>query len=183
MGGPDKLLEEAGGEPLLARVVARAAAAGARVIVALPQADIARRGALAGIGIGGAVEIVPVADPGEGMAASLRAGARRAGPGPLMIALADMPDLDTSDYARLLAAFREDPATPLRAAAEDGTPGHPVILPTALAAGLAALKGDRGARGLIGPGPVRIMPLPGRRALTDLDTPEDWDAWRASAGT
>ena len=48
---------------------------------------------------------------------------------------------------------------------------------------LAGLSGDRGARELAarGGGFVVDVPTPGRAALVDLDTPEDWAAWRASA--
>jgi CTP:molybdopterin cytidylyltransferase MocA len=41
------------------------------------------------------------------------------------------------------------------------------------------LNGDRGARIVLEGETVRVLPLPGRRAVTDLDTPEDWEAWRA----
>lgn len=175
-GSRDKLLEDAGGEPLLRRVASRAASVGVPVIVALPRGERARRAALAGL----RVDIAEVDTPAEGMAASLRAGAALAGPGPLMIALADMPDLEAGDFATLLAAFDDDREAPLRAASETGEPGHPVILPADLAARLPHLGGDEGARSLLGGTPVRAVPLAGTRALTDLDTPGDWARWRAS---
>jgi CTP:molybdopterin cytidylyltransferase MocA len=49
---------------------------------------------------------------------------------------------------------------------------------------LRALEGDRGARSLIEDYPEFLVDvvLPGGAAATDLDTPEDWDAWRAARG-
>ena len=72
-----------------------------------------------------------------------------------------------------------DGASIIRATTEDGHPGHPVIFPAALLPEMAALRGDAGARDLLSRHPVRFLALPGSRAVTDLDTPEDWAAWRA----
>jgi CTP:molybdopterin cytidylyltransferase MocA len=47
-----------------------------------------------------------------------------------------------------------------------------------LRAKLLALEGDEGARGILRDGEIHPVPLPGQRALTDLDTPEEWEAWR-----
>ena len=54
-----------------------------------------------------------------------------------------------------------------------------MIVPARLLPEMAALRGDTGARALMQSHPVRHVALPGRRAVTDLDTPEDWAAWRA----
>ena len=69
----------------------------------------------------------------------------------------------------------------LRATAEDGRPGHPVILPARLYPLLAGLAGDTGARTVLAAHAAEVVahPLPGTRALVDLDTPEAWADWRA----
>ena len=69
----------------------------------------------------------------------------------------------------------------LRAADRDGTPGNPVLFPADLLPDLQKIKGDKGARDLLRrhAGKVHLIPLPEAHALTDLDTPEDWAAWRA----
>ena len=182
MRGADKLLQVIDGETLLHRQAARACATGNPVIVTLPPDGVLRQAALAGL----PVTAVPVPDARLGMAASLRAGVTAAAGLPgraagLMVVPADMPDLTTADLAALIAAFGGAPDRIWRGAAADGTPGHPAIFPRAMWPALAAVTGDRGGIDVIraaGDG-VRLCPLPGRAALTDLDTPEDWAAWRA----
>jgi len=176
MRGRDKLLEQVDGVALLRRSAFRALATGAAVAVTLPIAS-PRRDALTGLDL-----TIFEIDATEGMAASLRAGGAWAsdiGPSALMIALPDMPDITTDDMTDLFEAQSLAPVTPLRAATEDGRPGHPVILPRGVFAAMAALKGDEGARAILADHKPRLHPLPGQRALTDLDTPEAWAAWRA----
>ncbi len=174
MRGRDKLLEEVEGLSLLRLAATRALATGCRVLVTLPVPAPLRAAALGGL----AVDLVPVADAGTGMAASFRALARTA-TGPLLVTLADMPEIDTPALCRLIAAHRAAPDLVLRATASDGTPGQPVLFPARLVPAMAGLTGDTGARALLTGEKVRAVPLPGRAAVTDLDTPEDWAAWRA----
>jgi len=49
---------------------------------------------------------------------------------------------------------------------------------------LGALRGDRGAREILAEAREFVVEVPtgGQRALTDLDTPEAWAAWRAGRG-
>lgn len=177
MEGRDKLIEEIDGEPILQRVVRLAKGTGCEVRVTLPATGSFAAGRLKAV-TDLAVAVMPIADASEGMSASLRAGASAADGRALMIVLPDMPEIDASDLAQMLAAFDADPLRVLRATAEDGTPGHPVIFPQELVDGLLALQGDQGARGMLSGRDVRLCPLPGRHAVTDLDTPQDWEAWR-----
>ena len=183
MRGSDKLLEDVAGEPALRHVAALAVETGARVVVTLPSSGPlvpARRAVLMGLGL----RVVPIPDAHEGMAASLRAGAREIGQAEgLMVLLPDMPDIDAGDLARMIAMFKENPTRPLRATTEDGAEsGHPVILPRRLMQEMAVLTGDRGGRVVLDGEEVRNCALPGRRAVTDLDTPEEWAAWRQRDG-
>lgn len=181
MGGRDKLLEDVGGQPALGRAVAVASAAASRVLVTLPAgaAGAARRAALRGSG----ATLIDIAGPAEGMAASLRAGAAAArGAAALLIHLPDMPDLDGDDLCRVVVAWQAAPDRPARATSDRGTPGHPVVLPAALFAAVAGLRGDVGARALLAGLPVTEVALPGDRATLDLDTPADWALWRARRG-
>jgi len=178
MRGGDKLLEPVGGVPLLRLLAERALAAGARVVVTLPPEAPARAAALEGLD----VEILTVPDAAEGMSASLRRGAAALADVEAMIVLpADMPEIDTDDILNLINPFRADPSAPLlRGGGEDGTPGHPVLFPRRLLPEFAGLTGDAGAAAILkrqAPGPG-IVPLPERHALTDLDSPEDWQTWR-----
>ncbi|WP_369022861.1 nucleotidyltransferase family protein [Rhodovulum iodosum] len=182
MGGRDKLLEPVAGRALLRRQVEAALATGAPVVVTLPPGADARRAALAGL----ALRCVEVPDAAEGMAASLRAGvaALPADADAVMVVLADMPEIGAAALAAMLKAGHAAPGAILRATAPDGTPGHPVIFPRRLFPELGRLSGDRGARDILKAqaGRVVAVPLPGDQALTDLDTPEDWAAWRAKTG-
>ncbi|MFD0858215.1 nucleotidyltransferase family protein [Roseovarius aquimarinus] len=177
MRGRDKLLEKVEGQPLLRRQALRARATGAHVLVTTRRDRPARAEALAGTG----VRLVPVADPSEGIAASLRAGlaALPDGIGALMVLLPDLPEIDTPDLGAVIEAHRKAPARILRACAEDGTPGHPTLFPARLWPRLAELTGDAGAAALIRAEGFDPVPLPGARAITDLDTPEAWAEWRA----
>jgi molybdenum cofactor cytidylyltransferase len=121
------------------------------------------------------------------MAVSRRAGlaAVAARADAVLVVLADMPEVGASEIDRLIAAF--DPGEGreiVRAVTADGTPGHPVLFGRRFFESLAALEGDRGARDILRDAAEFVVeiPTPGRAALTDLDTPEAWDAWRAAQG-
>ncbi|MFZ5708526.1 MAG: nucleotidyltransferase family protein [Pseudomonadota bacterium] len=180
MRGTDKLMEPVGGETCLRRAARLACGTGLHVVVTLPAGGphaAPRRTELTGLG----ATALPLADAHDGMSASLRAGAREAGNAAgLMILLPDMPDIADHDLAALLDVFADDPLTPVRAASASGRAGHPVILPHRLFPGLLVLTGDEGARRVLAGEDVNLVPLEGDRAVTDLDTPEEWAAWRAS---
>ncbi len=166
MRGADKLMQEVDGVAQLRRAVEAARGAGAtRVWVTLPpygdaMADT-RHTALNG--------------------SWARAAAAQSAAG-LLILLADLPEIEAADLARFVAAHETDPEAVWRGVAEDGTTGHPVLIPARLFSGLIGLTGDTGARAVLAGEDVRAVPLPGQRAVTDLDTPEDWAAWRARTG-
>lgn len=178
MGGLDKLVEPvAGGVPLLRDRAETALATGQPVLVALPP-EIeapARRAAVAGL----AVTTLSVPDAGKGLSASLRAGIAALPPGArgVVIVLADMPEITAEDIAAVIGAFDGDHVA--RGCDARGKPGHPVLLPASMFGDLAALSGDQGARDVLaGLRDVRLVPLPGHHAHTDLDTREDWERWR-----
>ena len=179
MRGADKLLEEIDGEPLLTRSARAALATGCRVTVTLPLDRPARLAALQGL----AVTPIMVPDAAQGMAISLIAGLRALPAGaPVLMLLADLPELTTEDLQACLAVWAKDPRAIPRGAAADGTPGHPVGFPPDLRAELLALTGDTGARAVLARHADRLhlVRLPGTHATTDLDTPEEWATWRAS---
>lgn len=178
MRGGDKLLEQVEGRAVLRVIADRALAASPHVAVTLRPDDTARAAVLDAL----TLTRLPVPDAEEGMAASLRAGAQWAIALPvsaLMIALPDMPDITDADMRALIADQAAHPDQPLRANDDTGKAGHPTILPRALFADMIALSGDTGARALLQANRPRLHPLPGNRALADLDTPEDWAEWRA----
>jgi len=181
MRGADKLLERLEDQPQIARIAQAALATGLPVTVALPPDRPARAAALAGL----AVTPVIAADAAGGMAESLKSGlAALPGDAAVLLLLADLPEITAEDLRTVLQAAAAAPQLIHRGTAADGTPGHPVLFPPWARAELAALQGDEGARSLLRrhADRVRAVPLPGRHATTDLDTPEDWAAFRALRG-
>lgn len=180
MRGADKLLQDVDGEPILRRQARIAGETGCTVIVTLPVDRPARSAALAGLHL----RQVLVPDAATGMSASLRRGIAALVPTPqggVMILPADMPGFATADLAAMIAAFDAAPDRMWRGMAANGQPGHPAIFPADLWPALAAATGDQGGIGVIRahPGRVSLFALRGDAAITDLDTPEDWAAWRS----
>ncbi|MDP2739801.1 MAG: nucleotidyltransferase family protein [Pseudorhodobacter sp.] len=179
MRGADKMLERVDGVAQIRRITAAALATGCRVAIALPPDRPDRAAAVEGLPVIGVI----VKDAQDGMAASIRAGlAALPANAALMILLADLPELTHDDLNTVLRAQAETPELIIRACSAAGIPGHPVCFPPMLRAELASLRGDMGARALLARHKTRCrtVALPANHAITDLDTPEDWAAWRAS---
>lgn len=183
MRGEDKLLQIVDGQPLLARVAMAALATGCPVHVALPPDRPLRGAALDGLPHSGSLSRSAVPDAALGLSASLKAGLSALPPtAPILLLLADLPEIDSHDLVRMLEEWRQRPDFILRGTSADGRPGHPVCLPAWCRPHLMRLSGDEGARQVIARHPDRVWPvaLPKAHATTDLDTPEDWAAWRTA---
>lgn len=180
MRGRDKLMEIVEGQPLLRRTLERALGTGLPVMVTLPDAAHPRARAIGNDG----ADLVFVPDAAEGMSASIRRGIDALPPeaSGVMILPTDLPDLNSKDLLRMASTWVKAPDMILRATSAEGQPGHPVIFPSAYFHELASVSGDRGARMVLSDHArrVRHLPLAGTRAITDLDTPEEWEAWRAA---
>ena len=174
MLGGDKCLEPVHGVPLLRVLAERAIATGWAVIVTIAPGAKLRRDAVEDLPL----DVIEVPDAAEGMSASFRALSHLQVP--VMITLADMPEIQTSDFDTLIAAY--DGSCPVRATTEDGTPGQPVLFPPDDVTRMRDLSGDTGGKFLLRDRRVQSVRLPGRRAITDLDTPEEWALWRARTG-
>lgn len=183
MRGRNKLTEIVDGWPLLLRQVAEARAAHLPVRVTVRWNDLPTRSMLRDLPDAGIVQ-VPVRDASEGMAASLRAGVAALPPEAqaVMVMLPDMPGITRRELAPMQAAQAAAPNRIIQATTEDGRPGHPVIFPRRLFAAFARLSGDIGARRILAQETPHFVALRGDCAVTDLDTPEAWAAWRADRG-
>lgn len=185
MRGSDKLLEDVDGEPLVRRMARRLGECAAeRLICVVRPVDTNRLEALKDLPI----EIVPNPRAADGLGTSLAAGiaALDADIDAAVIALADMPGVTGADIDRMIAAFdpQENRAI-VRAATEDGRSGHPVLFGRRFFEALRGLSMDQGAREVVKEHPdfVVDVQLPGANAVVDLDTPEDWAAWRSERRT
>ena len=177
MGGTDKLLITIDGVPLVRRTALRALAAHPQVLITLRSNDSARLKVIGDL----QVQILPIPDAALGLSSSLRRAAAQ-GQGRLMILPADMPDLTSQDLVQMITLSNADPDAVLRATTQDGNLGHPVIFPAHLRHAFGSLTGDQGARSLLhgNASCLRTIALPNQNALTDLDTPEAWQAWTQS---
>lgn len=182
MRGLDKFLEDIDGQALIRRQVKVALATGLPVWVTLPPDQPRRAAALQGLGCTGVI----VANASSGISQSIHAG-NAAVPQScwLILLLADLPDITTTDLQKLVAAAQHAPDAIVRATSDAGKPGHPIVFPPHLRGELTTLSGDEGARGLLKryADSTIYVPLQGNRALTDLDTPEDWARWRVTQKT
>jgi molybdenum cofactor cytidylyltransferase len=177
MGGPNKLLAEIGGKPLVRIAAEQALASRARPVVVVTghqrhEVEAALKG-------------LPVAfahnpDFAEGLSGSLKAGiaALPAEADGTIVCLGDMPQVDAALIDRLIAAFDPEKGALVVVPTIAGKRGNPVVWSRRFFADLAQLEGDVGARHLIGSYPEAVVEVPvtGRAALVDIDTP---DALRA----
>ena len=181
MRGADKMLEDVRGEPLLRRQVKMALETGAPVYVALPAQSDLRQAAIADLD----ATILTIADAHEGLSGTLRgAVARLPAAGAFMVILADLVMLESADILDLLAAREAFPdAIIWRGATSDGIPGHPVIFDKSLGPEFETLSGDEGAASIIKAyeKDTYHFKFNDNRAVFDLDTPEDWAAWRSTS--
>lgn len=193
MGDRDKLLETIKGEPILARTARIACEADlGPVLVTLRPKDKARRKALRKHKHDATVIEVPDAD--EGMSASLRRGAEKAIElirahqeddyeySGMIVLLPDMPEISSGDLQVMDDIFQSMGGPCVRAEADGQKPGHPSLFPLHVLREFETLSGDKGAASLFEGEQVHPLELPGDRARLDLDTPEEWAAWRARTG-
>lgn len=178
MRGRDKLMEMVAGLPLIRRQAEVALAAGVPVWIILPPDNPLRRAAVQDL----AVTPVEVPDAHLGLSRSIMAGnAAIPATSGILLWLADLPEIETTDLVTILTAARAHPDSIIRATTATGDPGHPVYFPPIFRGDLAGLAGDDGASKMLKmrQAATVLFPLPGNRARVDLDTPEDWADWRA----
>lgn len=174
-GERSKLLAELEGRPLLEHAVAAACAVvelqrvvvvvGAAADEILDRVDFLR------------AEPVVCPEWSEGQSASLRCGieflTREAGVSRVVVTLGDQPRVS----AELIARFVGEP--PGTRAVYGGVPGHPVVLGPVQLRAIAGVRGDKGARELLGGG--NTIECGDSSAVRDVDTPEDLEAIRHEA--
>ncbi|HYW60137.1 MAG TPA: molybdopterin-binding/glycosyltransferase family 2 protein [Xanthobacteraceae bacterium] len=180
MGGPNKLLAEVGGKPLVRIAVEQALASRARPVVVVTghqreQVEAALKG----------LRVIFAHNPdfADGLSTSIKAGvaALPAEVDGAIVCLGDMPQVDAGLIDRLLAAFDPEKGALVVVPTIAGKRGNPVVWSRRFFADLAKLDGDIGARHLIGSYPEAVVEVAvtGRAAFTDVDTPDALRALKA----
>lgn len=171
--GRHKLLAEFAGVPLVRKSVTTVLGAQPdRAVLVTGYRAAAIERAVEGL----ACPIVHNPDFATGMASSLKAGlaAVRDDADGLMVMLADMPGVESSDLDRLIAAFKAEEGRAIVRAVSAGKRGNPVILPRSTFDAIARLDGDIGARPIIEKSGLPIIDVEiGEAAHLDTDTPEE----------
>ena len=171
LGQPKQLLPYRGGT-LLSHAVERVHGAFDPVVVVIGAEAERMRAALAA---GPAVEIVENTDWQEGMASSIRAGARHLGataPEAVLLTLVDQPLVTKAHLLEMRETFFTS-RPEVVAAVYGGIVGVPAIFAASMLERLAALRGVRGARSVVGGPSVRLVRFLLDEADFDIDTPED----------
>jgi molybdenum cofactor cytidylyltransferase len=179
MGGPNKLLAEVDGTPMVAYVARRLLASQARPIVAVlgNQAD-AVDAAL------GKLPVERVRNPefAGGLSTSLKRGIIALPPdlAGALICLGDMPLISGRHIDRLIAAFNPLEGRAIIVPTRRGKRGNPVLWSKRFFPEMAELAGDVGAKHLIGEHPelVAEVEMDDDAILVDIDTPEALEALR-----
>jgi len=180
MGGPNKLLAEIGGRPLVRIVVEEALASHARPVIVVTGHQRERvEAALASL----PVKFLHNPNFADGLGTSLKTGIA-ALPGEVdgvIVCLGDMPQVDAGLIDRLIGALDPDKGALVVVPTIDGKRGNPVVWSRRFFSDLMTVEGDIGARYLIGRYPEAVVevPLSGMAAFTDVDTPEALKAVKA----
>jgi len=185
-GGPDltKLVAKLDGKPIVRRVVEAALATRARpVVVVTGYARESVEAALADLEIGVAF------NPrfASGLASSLSAGlsATPRNVAGALVLLGDMPLIEPRLADALIEAFLAREGALAAIPLTEGRRGNPVLLGRGLFEAAMRLKGDEGARKLIGAlneGELVEVEASDVGVTFDVDTPEDLAAARRLAG-
>ena len=180
MGGPNKLLAEICGRPLLRMVVEAALASQARPVLVVTGHQRERvEAALAGL----PVTFVHNPNYAEGLGTSLKAGIAALPPevDGVVVCLGDMPQVDAALINRLIGAIDPDKGALVAVPTIDGKRGNPVVWSRRFFPDLMAVEGDVGARHLIGRYGEAVVEVSvsGVAALTDIDTPAALEALKA----
>ena len=174
MSGPQKVLLEVDGMPMVRHVYEAASEGGCHQTVVVYGDDDVKRA------VDGTAQLVFNPDSRTGMASSLQAGLRAMRPEveAAMVLLGDQPLVGSRTVATLLRAYRREGSRPAVAVSqgtdEKGGWTPPVILSRELWQEIFELKGDAGARQILQGRPelLDIVPAPGRP--DDIDTPDDY---------
>ncbi|NOU08381.1 MAG: NTP transferase domain-containing protein [Hyphomicrobiaceae bacterium] len=180
MGAVNKLLQMIGGRPIVRHTTeALLASSALPVIVVLGHTGEAVRTALAGLD----VRFVENPRFADGISTSLKVGLEALPPDVdgALVTLGDMPEVPTTLYNRMIAAFAPKDGRSIVMPIFDGKRGNPVLWDRRYFAEMMTVVGDFGAKHLLGLYGTEVAEIDADAAhvLTDIDTPEALAALKA----
>lgn len=173
MGATNKLLAEIDGKPMVRRVVETVGQSQAGPVVVVTGHESARvRQALEGL----QVTFVENPDYADGLSTSLAAGVA-ALPGEVdgaVVCLGDMPLVEPRHINKLISAFDPEEGRTICVPVSRGKRGNPVLWGADYFAEMKKVKGDVGAKHLLGQHAEAVceVELDDAAVLTDIDTPD-----------
>ncbi|SJZ49327.1 molybdenum cofactor cytidylyltransferase [Enhydrobacter aerosaccus] len=185
MGGPNKLLADAKGMPLVVHAVTAALASQAtEVVVVLGHMAAEVKAVIEQAAPAGSkIRFVTNPDFASGLSTSVRTGIGSLGKeiDAAVVQLGDMPGVNAPLLDRLIAAFSPVEGRSICVPTVGGKRGNPVLWDRRFFAEMANLAGDSGAKHLIGEHADLVceVEMTGEAAVTDIDTPEALATWRA----
>ena len=184
MGGPNKMLADANGQPLVVHAVKAALASQAvEVVVVLGHMADQVKAAIVQAVPTSRLRFVINPDFAEGLSTSVRTGIAALGKDidAAIVQLGDMPGVNSALLDRLMAAFSPVEGRSICVPTVGGKRGNPVLWDRRFFSEIAKVEGDTGAKHLIGEHADLVceVEMTGEAAITDIDTPEALAAWRA----
>lgn len=184
MGGPNKMLADANGQPLVVYAVKAALASQAvEVVVVLGNMAGDVKAAIAKAVPTGRLRFVTNPDFADGLSTSVRTGiaALSKDIDAAIVQLGDMPGVGAALLDRLMAAFSPVEGRSICVPTVGGKRGNPVLWDRRFFAEISKVSGDTGAKHLIGEHADLVceVEMTGEAAVTDIDTPEALASWRA----
>jgi molybdenum cofactor cytidylyltransferase len=184
MGGPNKMLADANGAPLVVHAVKAALESQAVEIVVVlgHMAEQVRAGIESAIPGRSRLRFVTNPDFVDGLSTSVRTGigALSTNVDAAVVQLGDMPGVGAGLLNRLIAAFSPVEGRAICVPTVGGKRGNPVLWARRFFSEMVTLSGDSGAKHLIGEHADLVceVEMTGEAAITDIDTPEALAAWR-----
>jgi molybdenum cofactor cytidylyltransferase len=180
MGGPNKLLMDVGGTPLIRKTIATIKAAGIEdIVVVVGHQETEIRAALAGT----AVRFVANPHYAEGLSTSLKAGLSNTHPDTeaALVCLGDMPLLKPEHVQKLVSHFDATADRLIGVPTHTGKRGNPTLWARRFFEDMRQVSGDVGAKHLIGENESLVyeVEFDDTGVLMDLDTAEQWERFRA----
>ncbi len=178
--GSNKLLADLEGKPLIRHAVEAAVASQADPVIVVTGRDADQvKAALHDLD----VQFTDNQDYSKGLSTSLRAGIS-AVPAPndgTLVMLGDMPGISPELIDHMIAGFDPPEDRAIVVATRRGKQGNPILWARRFFPEIMAIQGDVGARNLIGAYDEMVCEIEAAddAPLTDIDTPEMLEAYRA----